>query len=129
MVLCHEKVVKTCLGFVWCVGGFCAVMASKEAGKTKIHLRVPSVVLKKPWGGRPSELQQFDEDLIRHTNLQCKLATIAEPLQKEYNLNPNFMTPEKVNRRLHYLKQNKLAKLPPTNSEISLLATDTSKPM
>ena len=80
------------------------------------------------WMWSPSELQQYDEDLIRHANLWRKPATIAELLQKEYNLDPNFMTPEKVNRRLRYLKQNKLTKLPPTNSEISLLATNTSKP-
>ena len=100
-------------------------MAEVRREGTKLTLKVPPVPMKKPQRrGRPSELQPYDPDLINHAKFRRKPAMIADILQRQYNLDPSFMTAEKVERRLRYLKQNKLATLPPTNGDISLLASD-----
>jgi hypothetical protein len=100
-------------------------MAETRTEGTRLRLRVPPVPMKKPQQhGRPSELQPYDQDLINHAKFCWKPTMIADILQWQYNLDPSFMTAEKVERCLQYLKQNKLATLPPTNGEISLLASD-----
>ena len=98
----------------------------KEVYTSRFSFKVPAVQLKKPaqrWG-RPSDLQAYEQDLINHAKFRQKPTMIADILQRQYNLDPSFMTAEKVERRLRYLKQNKLATLPPTNGDISLLALD-----
>jgi hypothetical protein len=96
---------------------------ASSSGGTKIRFRVPSAILKKNRGGRPSDLQQYDNDLLFHANFRRKPAVIADLVRQQYNLDKDFITPSKVERRLRYLKHNKLGKLPPTNSDIPFVAT------
>lgn len=107
--------------------GGMAESSSRASEGLRVRLRVPAVSFKKKTG-RPSDLQQYDQQLLHYASLRKKPDVIAELLQKEHNLDPSFMTGAKVNRRLRYLKQNKLGRLPPTNGDISLLAHDSVKP-
>ena len=104
-----------------------AESSTRAADGLRLHLRVPAVSMKKKTG-RPSDLQPYDQQLLHYAKQRKKPDVIADLLQKEHNLDPSFMTGAKVNRRLRYLKQNKLGTLPPTNGDISLLARDSVKP-
>jgi hypothetical protein len=99
-------------------------MADTQNQGTKIRLCVPSVILKKNRGGHPSDLQQYDNNLLFHANFQRKPAVIADLVHQQYNLDKDFITPSKVECRLCYLKHNHLGKLPPTNGEMPLQAKD-----
>ena len=125
MVFHHEKAVQADKSVLSAKrGARMASISSRQADPLKVHLHVP---LKKKTG-RPSDMQPYDKQLLHYASLRKKPDVIAELLQKEHNLDPSFMTGSKVNRQLRYLKQNKLGRLPPTNGDISLLASDSVKP-